>query len=92
MSYDIAILPNSEVQKTLRAMRALKEIPEATIFTIAPEPKTAAPTPWWTTSTPWIDDGRVRGGCVRGGCHVAKQKKQKRKAQRMARRIQRRRS
>lgn len=90
MSYEIAIAPHSDMQKTLRAMRVLQEMPNPTIFMIAPEPQTAAPTEGWTLSAPWALDRRFSGGCVRGGCQVAKQKKQKRKAQRRARRMQRR--
>lgn len=92
MSYDVAIFPNSEVQKALRGMLASKETPKDTFFTIAPEPKTAAPTPGWVLSAPWYTDYRPRRVYVREGGHVSKQKKQKRKAQRMARRMQRRHS
>jgi hypothetical protein len=94
MSYDVAIFPNSEVQKALRGMLASKEALNDTVFTIAPEPKTAAltPAPGWTLSAPWFTDYRPRRVYVREGCHVSKQKKQKRKAQRMARRMQRRHS
>ncbi len=92
MSYDVAIFPNSEVQRALRGMLAAKETPKDAIFTIAPEPKTAAPTPGWVLSAPWFTDYRPRRVYVSGSCHVSKQKKQKRKAQRKARRMQRRHS
>ena len=89
MSYDVAIFPNSEVQKALRGMLASKEAPKDTVFTIAAALK---PAPGWTLSAPWFIDYRPRRVYVSGSCHVSKQKKQKRKAQRKARRMQRRHS